>query len=342
MTSASNAQPPTSPGIGTKFVGLGHYAPDRIVPNTDLETELDLDPGWIANRTGIHERRWINADQAVSDLAIAAARMALEEAEQSGFQRRDIALTLLATSTPDHLLPPTAPLVAHQLGLDNSGAVDLTGACAGYLYALGMADSFVRHHRRPVLVIAANTLSQRINPKERASMILFSDAAGATVVSPATAPESGVVSVHYASNGALYDKIQIPAGGSRRPFSNDLKIEDTKMRMQDGPSVFQKAVQMMSATSKAALQEAGWTTADIDHWVPHQANTRIIEATRKALGVPQDKTRITVDAYGNSSAASIPFTLSKLKAQKKLMAGQTLLLSAAGAGLTGGAIAYRL
>ncbi|MEO1282618.1 MAG: beta-ketoacyl-ACP synthase III [Pseudomonadota bacterium] len=332
----------TTSHTGVAITGYGHYAPERVVPNGELEKDLGLDAGWIEARTGIQQRRWVGPNEAVSDLAIAAGQRALDQAEAAGISKSDIALTLLATSTPDHLLPPTAPLVTHKLGLEHSGAIDLTGACAGYLYAMGMADAFVRQHGKSVLIIAANVLSQRINPKERASMVLFSDAAGATLHSPSDDTEAGLVSVCYASDGSAYEKIQIPAGGSRRPFSPSLAPGDTKMRLQDGAAVFQKAVHMMSTTSKAALQDAGWAATEIDHWIPHQANTRIIEATRKALALTTQQTRISFDRFGNSSAASIPFTLAQLNASTPLKRGEKLLFSAAGAGLTGGSIALRL
>ncbi|MEO1206311.1 MAG: beta-ketoacyl-ACP synthase III [Pseudomonadota bacterium] len=327
---------------GTTLTGFGHAAPERVVTNAELETSLGLEPGWIETRTGIRERRWVDKGQAVSDIGLKAGDMALQDAAARGIAKTDVALTLLATSTPDHLLPPTAPLIAHQLGLSNSGAVDLTGACAGYLYALGLADGFVRQHRKSVLIIAANVLSQRINRQERASVVLFSDAAGATVLSPTTTTESGIVGVDYASDGSCYEDIQIPGGGSRQPFAPELDPALTKMRLQNGPSVFQKAVQMMGTTGKAALADAGWQPSDIDHWVPHQANARIIEAARRALSFTPAQTRSSVQTYGNSSAASIPFTLSQLHASRPLTSGAQLLFSAAGAGLTGGSIALRL
>lgn len=334
---------PASKSPGVTFAGFGHYAPDRVVPNAELENQLRLEEGWIAQRTGIMERRWAAPDEAVSDLAIHAAVSALCNADaRHGIAKKDIALTLLATSTPDHLLPPTAPLISHKLDLRQSGAIDLTGACAGYLYALGLADSFVRQHGRPVLVIAANILSRRINPNERASMVLFSDAAGATILAPSKDQEAGVCGLAYAADGSAYDLIQIPAGGSRKGYAHDLAEHETKMRLENGPLVFQKAVEMMADTGKQSLADAGWSTNDIDHWVPHQANSRIIEATRKALRLDSGQTRITVNHFGNASAASIPFTLSHTNTRKPLAKGDKLLMTAAGAGLTGGAIAFRM
>ena len=324
---------------GVAIVGFGHHAPDRVVTNAEIEAGIEVEPGWIASRTGIEERRWAGDDEAVSDIALPAAEMALAAAEERGVAREDIALTLLATSTPDHLLPPTAPLLTHRLGLKGSGGVDLTGACAGYLYALGLAEGHVRLHGRPVLVVSANILSRRINPAERASVVLFSDAAGATVLAPSDDPRQGVCGVVYASDGGAYDLIKIPAGGSRQPFSPELPETATKMALRNGQAVFQKAVAMMADSGREAMRQARWSAGDIDHFVPHQANTRIIEATRRALKLSPQQTRISVDRFGNSSAASIPFTLSLTARDKSLSKGDKILLTAAGAGLTGGAIA---
>ena len=260
----------------------------------------------------------------------------------SGADRSKVALTLLATSTPDHLLPPSAPLLAHRLGLSKCGAIDMAGACAGFLYALAMADAYVRVHKRMVLVVAANILSRRIDMGERASAILFADAAGAVLLAPSDVPGRGVLGVDLASDGAAYDLIKIPAGGSRRPFSPDLTLSDVTMKLSDGKAVFSKAVGMMADGSRAALEQAGLGVADVDHFIPHQANTRIIEATRKQIGITPDRMLSTVAEFGNSSAATIPFTLSHEAASRGVKAGDVLLLAAAGAGLTGGALVYRV
>ena len=324
---------------GSTILGYGHYAPQRRVANAEIEMRLGLEPGWIFRRTGIEERRYAADDEALTDIAVPAADMALQ---QSGLRRADVALTLLATSTPDHLLPPSAPLLAHRLGLSNSGGIDLAGACAGFLYALTLADSFVRAHGAPVLVVAANILSRRINPAERGSCILFADAAGAVVVAPSDQPGEGVLGAKLAADGSGYGLISIEAGGSRRPFAADLPIEETQMVIADGKAVFTRAVDMMSATSREALAKARLTVADIDFLVPHQANGRIIAAVAQQLGVPSEKVISTIAKFGNSSAATIPLSLSVAAGEGRLQRGQRLLMCAAGAGLTGGAIVYRL
>ncbi len=323
--------------VNSQIVGLGHYAPQRVVANDQIERQLGLESGWIERRTGIIKRRFAANDEALSDIALAAGNVAIKSA---AIARDDIALTILATSTPDHLLPPSGPLVAHRLGLTRSGAIDMAGACGGFIYALTFADAFVKTQRKPVLVIAANILSRRINPAERASAVLFADAAGAVVVTPTQRRDAGIIGCELIADGSGYDLIKIPAGGSRTPFSHANSSADVLMSISDGRAVFTKAVGMMADSARAALASAHRSIDDIAHWVPHQANTRIIEATRTKLGVPQDKTLSSVARYGNSSAATIPFTLSLLASMRNYRHGDQVLFTAAGAGLTGGAIVW--
>ncbi len=325
-------------GGGSEIIGFGHAAPDRIVPNAEIETRLGLEAGWIERRTGIRERRYAAPGEALTDIAAPAAEMALSSA---GIDRADIGLTLLATSTPDHLLPPSGPLLAHKLDLPNAGAIDMAGACAGFLYALTLADSHVRARRESVLVVAANILSRRINPAEIASCVLFADAAGAVVLAPHEDLAKGVVAVDLASDGAHYDRIRIKAGGSRNPYAPDTPREDMLMEMEDGRAVFAKAVEVMTASSLKVLSESGMTTDDVDRWVPHQANSRIFGAVRRNLELGQDKLVSTVAEFGNSSAATIPLSLSVAHQQTPFQPGERALLSAAGAGFVGGALVFQ-
>lgn len=327
---------------GSTIIGLGHAAPERVVTNAELEQRLGLEPGWILARVGIAERRWARDGETLSDLAAAAGAMALDMgASRSGLARGDVALTLLATSTPDHPLPPSAPLVAHKLGLPRSGAVDMAGACAGFLYALTFADAFVRARGRPVLVIAANILSRRIDMGQRESAVLFADAAGAVLLAPSSRTGCGVLGVELASDGSAYDLIKIAAGGSSSPFAPGLDTADVTMKLTDGRAVFTKAVDMMAGSAAAALAQADLTAADIDRLVPHQANARIMEATRRRIGIAPERMVSTVAHFANSSAATIPFSLSLAEGVGALAAGRTHLFCAAGAGLTGGAVVFR-
>jgi 3-oxoacyl-[acyl-carrier-protein] synthase-3 len=319
----------------SRIAGLGHYVPERRVENAEIEARLGVESGWIERRTGIRARRWAAPDEALTDLAIKAGDMALNDA---GIARADVALTLLATSTPDHLLPPSAPLLAHRLNLPNSGAIDLAGACSGFLYALTLADGFVRTQGKPILIVAANILSRRINPEERGSAILFADAAGAMVLVPSSSPSTGILGVDLVSDGSHYGLISIPAGGSRKPFIAGMDPKELLMTMTNGKSVFSQAVRMMTGCSIRAMEQAGLTPANIDRFVPHQANVRLFEAVCENIGLASSKTVRTIEEFGDSSAATIPLSLSLANTDRPFVSGERLLLTAAGAGLAGGSI----
>lgn len=320
------------------FLGFGHAVPGRLVENAEIERGLDLEEGWIERRTGIRSRWWASEKETLTELAAAAGEVALRDAEIS---RDSIALTLLATSTPDHLLPPSAPLLAHRLGLQCSGAVDMAGACAGFVYALAMADSFVRVHNKRVLVVAANILSRRINPAERATAVLFADGAGAVVLGPSDEAGRGVVGADLRADGSQYDLITIPAGGSNMPFSSCLAPGSTLMKMEDGREVFTQAVKMMTASSVSAMAGAGVKSSEITRVIPHQANVRIFDAVCGNLDVQTCRVVRSIQDYGNSSAATIPLSLSLANKANRLVPGEILLLTAAGAGMTGGALVFR-
>jgi 3-oxoacyl-[acyl-carrier-protein] synthase-3 len=221
----------------------------------------------------------------------------------------------------------------------NSGGIDMAGACAGFLYALTLADAFVRTQRAAVLVVGANILSRRINADDAGTSALFADAAGAAVLAPTNRPNAGVLGTKLSADGSGYDLIKIPAGGSRRPFAPDTAGE-TLMVMSDGKAVFAKAVDMMVSTSRKALARAELKIANIDRFVPHQANARLIAAVAHQLNVPESKLVSTIADHGNSSAATIPLSLSLSAQQKKLARGERLLMCAAGAGFTGGAVVF--
>ncbi|WP_027163104.1 beta-ketoacyl-ACP synthase III [Mesorhizobium sp. WSM1293] len=319
----------------SRILGFGHHAPARKVDNAEIEDRLGLEPGWIERRTGIRSRFWATGEDTLSGLAARAGDMALANA---GVDRDNIGLLVLATSTPDHLLPPSAPLVAHRLGLGHAGAVDLTGACAGFIYALMFADGYTRLHGKASLVIAANILSRRINPAERASAVLFADAAGAVVVVPCEEPDRGILGAALASDGSRHGLIKIPAGGSNTPFHDGLELEQTWMTIADGREVFAKAVEMMSRCSQDALSAARMGSQDIDRFVPHQANARIFDAVGRVLGIEDEAIVKTIADYGNSSAATIPLSLSLSHRAQPFRPGEKILLAAAGAGLSGGAL----
>ncbi|MET0431838.1 MAG: beta-ketoacyl-ACP synthase III [Hyphomicrobium sp.] len=323
---------------GVAIIGHGHYAPERIVPNSEIESRLGLEAGWIKRRTGIDERRYAADGEALSDIAVKAGEMALARA---GIARNKVGLVLLATSTPDHLLPPSAPLVAHRLGLSNAGAIDMAGACAGFLYAMTMADAFVRTQGATVLVIAANILSRRINEADRASSVLFADAAGAVLLAPTTRTDAGLIGAHLTAKGQHYDLITIPGGGSRKPFGQLRDPQEVLMVMNDGKAVYAGAVAIMTESAEQALAKAGVVAADVDHLIPHQANARMMATIAHQLDIAPDRLHSTIANFGNSSAATIPFTLSATAESKPYAPGDLILMTAAGAGLIGGAAVFR-
>lgn len=316
------------PDRGVLWAGWGHYLPDRTVENAEIEADMGLPPGWIVRRTGIRRRHYAAPDQALSDLARPAGAAALAAA---GARSEEVGLLLLATSTPDHTLPPTAPLVAHQLGL-GCGAVDLAGACSGFLYALHLGAAHVRLTGQSVLAIGANLLSRRINPAEAASRVLFADAAGAVLLRATPDTGRGPLAADLGSEGAHYGLISVPVGGSRRPWTPDAALSETRMAMPDGPAVFSAAVEGMAASGRAALDRAGLTPGEVKTWVPHQANARIVRAVADRLGLTGARLVGSLESRGNSSAATIPLSLSLAAAQGEGPTDGPVLLSAFGAG----------
>jgi len=323
----------------SRIAGFGHAVPGRRVENSEIEARLGLEAGWIERRTGIRTRYWADDEDTLSGLAATASQLALDDAE---ICRSDIGLTLLATSTPDHLLPPSAPLLAYKLGLPNSGAVDLAGACSGFIYALTLADGFVRAHGRAVLVVAANILSRRINPAEKPSSVLFADAAGAVVLVPEKDYARGLLASQLVSDGSGYDLIKIPAGGSNLPFPSEFDAQEFLMTMRDGREVFARAVTLMTDVSRRALSEAEIAVEDIDRFIPHQANSRILDIVARDLGVPHERIVRTIQTYGNSSAATVALSLAVANQELKFAEGEHLLMAAMGAGLVGGALVFRM
>ena len=311
-----------------KVVGVASSIPEQSTSCAQIEKRLGLEEGWIKRRTGIDRRPTSPATESTSDLAIKAGAAALQVA---GIDRKDIGLVLLATSTPDHLLPPTAPLVAHRLGL-RAGAIDLAGACSGFLYALVLAGVWSDHSQQAVLVIGANVLTRRVNPKDAATVALFSDGAGAVVVVPSK--PTHLLGSYLGSDGSAYDAIGIPSGGSRDPLTvQSLEEGRNLMTMRRGAMLFKHAVHGMVEAGIEAMKQAGLSSADIQWWVPHQANVRILQDAGTLLEFEPERTISVVSKYGNSSAATIPIALADAVASGRLTAGDKVLMTAAGAGL---------
>jgi 3-oxoacyl-[acyl-carrier-protein] synthase-3 len=245
---------------------------------------------------------------------------------------------VLATSTPDHLLPPTAPLVAHRLSLENCGAIDVAGACSGFIYALVLASHWTDASNKASLVIGANILTRRVNQRDPATVALFSDGAGAVVIVPSQ--PTSLLGSYLGSDGSAYDAIGIVAGGTREPLTlENLNARENLMTMRRGAALFKQAVHAMADAGVAALKQAGLAVADIDWWIPHQANNRIIEDAGDKLGIPPERRINVVSQYGNSSAATIPVALASAVEHGQLKRGDKVLFTAAGAGLiTAGAV----
>ena len=314
----------------TEVLSVSAAIPVQKISSTDMERELGLPPGWIETRTGVRERPIAENDQATSELAIEAARQALEAAEVSASA---VHLCILATSTPDYLLPPSAPRVAFELGLTQAGAIGLAGACAGFLYGLSFADAFLQIHGGCAVIIGANVLSRRVDPLDPRTAPLFSDGAGAMVLGSQSS-QSCVRSVYLGSDGSRWNSIWIPAGGSRQPMTV-LALEKGlhRMHMDFGQALFREAVRDMTEAGKRALARANITPSEIDWWVPHQANQRITKKVGAALGIPVERTIETIDRYGNNSSATIPIALATAMQDGKLQRGNNILLTAVGAGI---------
>lgn len=320
-----------------RVIATALAVPEIVVGNDIVEGRLGVESGWIERRTGILQRPTAARNESTSDLAIRAGRCALE---RSGIDAENVGLLLLATSTPDHLLPPTAPLVAHHLGLRQSGAIDLAGACAGFLYAFVLGSSYVRNTQRAVLVIGANVLTRRVNEKDPATAGLFSDGAGAVVLAPDEADH--LLGSYLGSDGSGYDAIGIQAGGTREPLTHAALDEGRNlMTIRPGSLFLRQAVHGMADAGKRALAAAALDSTAVDWWIPHQANSRIIEDAGKLLNIPRERTISVVDRYGNSSAATIPIALTHAVDSGQVRAGNILLFTAVGAGMVSAGAAVR-
>jgi 3-oxoacyl-[acyl-carrier-protein] synthase-3 len=325
--------------IATAIAGWGIYAPERRLTNADLEATLDTNDQWITERTGIKERRIVGEGEWTSTMAIAAGATAIKDA---GLTPGDIDLIIVATATPDQIVPSTAAFVADGLGL-TCGSFDLGAACAGFAYSVVVGSSMISTGGvRNVLVIGAEAISRFVNPADRSTAVIFGDGAGAAVLS-ACADDAGpgLLSWDLGCDGSAATLIEVKAGGSRMPTTHEtLAAGDNFLSMQ-GNEVFRKAVRAVVDSATATLEKAGLTAADVDVFVPHQANVRIIEAVNQRLGIPMDKTIVNIAKYGNTSAASIPLALVEAAQDGRLRDGDVVLLSGFGAGMTWASVLLR-
>jgi len=320
--------------------GTGSYLPPSVVFSEELERNLGLPPGWIAERTGISSRHLASSEEATSDLAFEAGRRALENA---GLSPREVDMVLLATSTPDHPLPPTAPYLAWRLGCrPGVPALDLAAACSGFVYALSVGEKFVRSgEARHLLLIGANVMSRRVDWSDPDTASLFADGAGAVVLSPSPDPRRGVLSSLLASWGEGASLLWVPSGGSRTPLTAEgLKRKEDRIRMT-GPALARRAVRMMEEVLGELLRREGMKLRDVDWLLPHQANGRILESLARRLGFPRERMIVNVGEVGNTSAASIPIALDQARSAGRIREGEVMALLAFGGGLTAGAALLR-
>ncbi|HEY7362656.1 MAG TPA: beta-ketoacyl-ACP synthase III [Methylomirabilota bacterium] len=321
-----------------KIVGMGAYAPKRILSNTDLETMIETSDEWIVQRTGIRERRIADEGEATSDLAVRAAQQALERAN---LVPEDIDFIIVGTTTPDMFFPTTANLVQHRLGCRRAGSVDVLAACAGSIYSLAIGAKFIEAGKyRRVLCIGAETLSKITDFTDRGTCILLADAAGAAVLE-ATEDDNGLLDADLYSDGQYWDLLYMPGGGSRHPTTRETVEARMHYAKMKGNEVFKVAVRMFVECAETILTRHGLTVADLDLFIPHQANLRIIEAAAKRVGLPMDKVFVNVDRYGNTGAASVYVALEEALAAGRIRRGDLVLLAAFGGGFAWGAALMR-
>lgn len=316
----------------------GAYVPNKVLTNSDLEKMVDTSDEWITTRTGIKERRVAAENEASSDLAIRAARQALQH---GGLKIKDVDLILVATSTPDTIFPSTACWVQKGLKADHIPAFDLSAGCTGFLYGLIVAESMILSgNLKRVLLIGSELLTKVTNWKDRNTCVLFGDGAGAVILEESK-DDSGILSHYWRADGSLGDLLSIPAGGTRLPASGRTIAQDLHFLHMKGNEVFKHAVKRMGEAAQEALWRAGVKKEDINFFLPHQANIRIIDATAKRLDLPLEKVYINIHKYGNISVASIPISLHELNQEGKLKKGDIILMDAFGAGFTWAAVVYR-
>jgi 3-oxoacyl-[acyl-carrier-protein] synthase-3 len=322
-----------------KIAGLSTYVPPKVLTNAQLEKMVETSNEWILQRTGIRERHIVEPGQGTSDIAEPAARAAIEEA---GITPKDIGFIVVGTTTPDTIFPSTACTLQAKIGAVNAWGYDLGAACSGFTYAFTAAYQLVATGAvEHALVIGADVMSSIIDYTDRATCILFGDGAGAVVLSPAAAGEPAIIDFAHVTDGTGGPALCMPAGGSRLPASHETVDARLHYVKQDGQAVFKFAVRMTEEISRRLLTRHNLTPGDVDLFISHQANRRIIEASTERLGLDPKKVVINLDKYGNTTAATIPLALADARADKRLKKGDLVLLASVGAGFTVGSILLR-
>lgn len=324
--------------VSAGIIATGHYAPKKILTNEDLERMVETSDEWIRTRTGIETRHIASDSEDTSDLCVHAAKAALEKASLTP---DDIDFIMVGTASPDYVVPSTACLVQSKLGCTRAGAMDFSAGCSGYIYGITLAAQFIRSGLyKHVLVIGAEVLSRLVNWADRSTCILFGDGAGAAVMGPVE-DGYGYITSELGSDGSLGGILNIPASGIAEPVTHRAIDSGRIYIHMEGSEVFKHAVRHMENTTRNVLEKAGITIDDVALFIAHQANYRIIHATAKKLGVPEEKVFVNVNKYGNTSAASVGIALDEAVAEGRLKKGDYLVLTGFGAGLTWGSVVLK-
>ncbi|MCS6837557.1 MAG: ketoacyl-ACP synthase III [Bdellovibrionaceae bacterium] len=324
----------------SRVAGTGHYLPLKILTNFDLERLVDTTDQWIRERTGIERRHVAADDEVTTDLALKATLKALEDA---GKTPNDLDMIIFCTVTGDQVMPSSACVLQQKLGCDRIPAFDLSAACSGFVYGLSVADQFIKTgHHRCILIVGAEIIHRFVNYKDRETCILFGDGAGAFILERADHDDSNVIlSTHLRAEGALGDLFVLPAGGSKKPFSQEVLDKGEHYVRMKGREIFKNAVRTMAAVCQEALEHNKIGIDQVSWLVPHQANWRIMEAVAEHFGFPKEKVVSVVHEMGNTSAATIPVAFDMARKDGRIKRGQFILLTAFGAGLTAGSALLR-
>lgn len=324
----------------TRIAGTGSYLPEKLLTNFDLEKCVDTSDSWIRERTGIVHRHIAAKGEVTSDLALQASVRALEMAEMKA---TDIDMIVFATVSPDQVMPNTACVLQQKLGARDCMAVDISAACSGFVYAMAIADQFIRTGpTRSILVVGAEVLHPYVNYKDRDTCILFGDAAGAAILTRANdSDDSTIYSHHLHADGSISDLFVLPSGGSAMPFSQEVLDSGSHYVRMKGREIFKNAVRAMSQACQEALEFNKMEPSQVSWVIPHQANVRIIEAVAKHFGIPMEKVIVEIADMGNTSAATVPVAFDRAVRDGRIQRGQNLLFTAFGAGITSGSLLAR-
>ena len=319
--------------IYASFRSIGAYVPEKILSNADLERMVDTTDEWILKRTGIKERHIAAENEVTSDLGTKAAELAIKRAD---INKEEIDLVLCATVTPDYFnMPSTACIISDKLGINNVQAFDISAACSGFVYVLSVAKAFIESGmKKNVLVIGAEKFSSIVDYSDRSTCILFGDGAGAAIISASSNKEEGFIDLHASADGAYADFLVTPAPGSVNPVSQRVIDEGLNFVQMKGNETFKLAVKTLTKDVKEILAKNEIDSEDIPHFIPHQANYRIIKAVGDALKMKEEQVVLTVGKYGNTSAASIPMAINDIWESGRLQTGELMLLDTFGGGLT--------